>query len=45
MAMSHIVDASQIIPSINMQGIKFQLRLPEDVKTWLEANADRSDGQ
>lgn len=26
-----------------MQGIKFQLRLPEDVRAWLESDADRSD--
>lgn len=26
-----------------MQGIKFQLRLPADVKTWLELDATRSD--
>lgn len=26
-----------------MQGIKFQLRLPEDVRAWLELDADRSD--
>lgn len=24
-------------------GIKFQLRLPSDVKAWLEADAERSD--
>ncbi|MVW64537.1 Arc family DNA-binding protein [Massilia sp. NEAU-DD11] len=26
-----------------MQGIKFQLRLPEDVRAWLEADAERND--
>lgn len=26
-----------------MQGIKFQLRLPVDVKSWLELDAKRSD--
>jgi len=26
-----------------MQGIKFQLRLPADVKTWLEHDAQRND--
>jgi hypothetical protein len=26
-----------------MQGIKFQLRLPEDVKAWLESDAARND--
>ena len=26
-----------------MQGIKFQLRLPADVKNWLEFDAKRSD--
>jgi predicted HicB family RNase H-like nuclease len=26
-----------------MQGIKFQLRLPADVKNWLELDAKRSD--
>lgn len=26
-----------------MQGIKFQLRLPADVKNWLELDAERSD--
>jgi predicted HicB family RNase H-like nuclease len=26
-----------------MQGIKFQLRLPEDVKAWLELDAQRND--
>jgi len=26
-----------------MQGIKFQLRLPADVKSWLELDAKRSD--
>lgn len=26
-----------------MQGIKFQLRLPEDVKSWLELDAQRND--
>ena len=26
-----------------MQGIKFQLRLPPDVKRWLELDAERSD--
>ena len=26
-----------------MQGIKFQLRLPVDVKNWLELDAKRSD--
>ncbi len=26
-----------------MQGIKFQLRLPADVKSWLELDAERSD--
>ena len=26
-----------------MQGIKFQLRMPADVKNWLELDAQRSD--
>lgn len=26
-----------------MQGIKFQLRLPEDVRAWLELDAGRND--
>lgn len=26
-----------------MQGIKFQLRLPEDVRSWLESDAERND--
>lgn len=26
-----------------MQGIKFQLRLPADVKSWLELDAERND--
>jgi len=26
-----------------MQGIKFQLRLPEDVRAWLESDAERND--
>ncbi|WP_202114599.1 Arc family DNA-binding protein [Massilia cellulosiltytica] len=44
MALSHIVDAVQITRSNNiMQGIKFQLRLPEDVRAWLEADAERND--
>jgi hypothetical protein len=43
MALSHIVDAVQITRSNIMQGIKFQLRLPEDVRAWLEADAERND--
>ncbi len=43
MAMSHIVEPSQIISGATMQGIKFQLRLPADVKNWLELDAQRSD--
>lgn len=26
-----------------MQGVKFQLRIPEDVKSWLESDAIRND--
>jgi hypothetical protein len=26
-----------------MQGIKFQLRLPEDVRAWLQSDAERND--
>ena len=43
MAMSHIIDPYHLIWSITMQGIKFQLRLPADVKNWLELDAERND--
>lgn len=43
MAMSHIVNLPHSTRSTNMQGIKFQLRLPADVKNWLELDAKRSD--
>jgi hypothetical protein len=43
MAHSHIVDGSEINWSTTMQGIKFQLRLPEDVRAWLQSDAERND--
>ena len=44
MAMSHTLVLVQFIAEYQMQaGIKFQLRLPEDVKHWLESDAERND--
>jgi len=43
MAMSHIVDERHFYLEHDMQGTKFQLRLPHDVKQWLEGDAQRND--
>lgn len=43
MAMSHIVNSYYPVRSAQMQWIKFQLRLPSDVRSWLELDAERSD--
>jgi hypothetical protein len=43
MAMSHIFEVGHIYEEHYMEAIKFQLRLPADVKNWLESDAVRSD--
>lgn len=43
MAHSHIFDMHHLYKEYDMQGIKFQLRLPPDLKQWLEADAGRND--
>jgi hypothetical protein len=42
-ALSHIVDERHQYMEQHMEAIKFQLRLPPDIKIWLETDAQRND--